>query len=430
MAETAQDSKSSVDYLHSVLRDLHAHPYPYVPCPGELKKRASVALIIRVKPQYEHWPPKAATDREPIPDDTVSRLEHFFSQAWVQNGEPEVLFIKRASRKGDRWEGHVALPGGRRDPEDIDDQAAAIRETSEEVGIDLSPTQAIAVGNLPQRLVTTSWGKVPLMILCPYTFLLDGHELPPQKLQPTEVASTHWVPLRALQNAKLRTFEYQDVSSRLARQQFGIKRLFLRYMLGQMMFSAIKLVPSESVYCSSIPGFVPEEAEGESHRILGMVDSLLRPRRNRNGSPPLLLWGLTLGVLTDILDMLPPYTAIENWKCPTFSPPDIQFMIWLLSYRFSEKKRQELRGDLAIDIKKSTAPGPSDGFTEEVVPTAGIDGLGSNVSRGGMRRPNASAISLLLDGYYSIIRRALILTMLGRAATAGLIVTLWWRRRH
>jgi hypothetical protein len=29
------------------------------------------------------------------------------------------------------------------------------------VGIDLGFHNAIAVGNLPQRIVTTSWGKVP-----------------------------------------------------------------------------------------------------------------------------------------------------------------------------------------------------------------------------------------------------------------------------
>ena len=85
----------------------------------------------------------------------------FFGQDWVKHGDPELLFIKRATRIGDKWNGHVALPGGKRDPEDDDDQVTAAREALEEVGIDLSPDNAIAVGNLPQRIVTTSWGKVP-----------------------------------------------------------------------------------------------------------------------------------------------------------------------------------------------------------------------------------------------------------------------------
>lgn len=147
--------------LHEVLVDLHRHPYPHVPNPPSCKKRASVALILRVRPTYNHWP---GASSHPSPDSSSStkqQLDTFFSQSWVQNGDPEAVFIKRASRVGDRWTGHVALPGGRRDPEDADDRAAAIRETSEEIGLDLTPNNCIYIGNLPERVVTTSWGAVP-----------------------------------------------------------------------------------------------------------------------------------------------------------------------------------------------------------------------------------------------------------------------------
>jgi len=81
----------------------------------------------------------------------------------VQHGDPEVLFIKRATREGDRWTGHVALPGGKRDPEDKDDSSVAIRETWEEVGLDISVEggKCLPIGNLPERVVRTSWGTVP-----------------------------------------------------------------------------------------------------------------------------------------------------------------------------------------------------------------------------------------------------------------------------
>lgn len=79
----------------------------------------------------------------------------------MQTGDPEAVFIKRAARVGDRWTSHVALPGGKRDPEDEDDKAVAIRETSEEIGLDLTSGDAFFVGNLPERVVSTSWGKVP-----------------------------------------------------------------------------------------------------------------------------------------------------------------------------------------------------------------------------------------------------------------------------
>lgn len=151
---------STVTSLHDVLQNLLTHQFPTVECPPHLNKRASIALILRVNPAYPDKTEQATRDNVFKSDNASERLKAFFSQGWVSRGEPEALFIKRAARKGDRWQGHVALPGGRRDPEDADDQATAVRETAEEVGIDLGEGKAIYVGNLPQRLVTTSWGKV------------------------------------------------------------------------------------------------------------------------------------------------------------------------------------------------------------------------------------------------------------------------------
>jgi hypothetical protein len=172
------DIEDLIDHLKSVLLELNAHPYPEVACPPNLPKRASVALILRIQPNYSHWPEpsdkNATTFPPPLPPkrrrssaasnhgvNFEHQLSGFFGQDWVRHGDPELLFIKRATRVGDKWNGHVALPGGKRDPEDEDDAVTAMREALEEVGIDLGEDNAIAVGNLPQRIVTTSWGKVP-----------------------------------------------------------------------------------------------------------------------------------------------------------------------------------------------------------------------------------------------------------------------------
>src|SRR5688572_15001632 len=59
----------------------------------------------------------------------------------------ELFFIRRAEHPQDPWSGHIAFPGGRRDPGDPNLLATAMRETLEEVGIDLS--RAKLLGRLP-----------------------------------------------------------------------------------------------------------------------------------------------------------------------------------------------------------------------------------------------------------------------------------------
>ncbi|MGH7644285.1 MAG: NUDIX hydrolase, partial [Gemmatimonadales bacterium] len=55
----------------------------------------------------------------------------------------ELLLIKRAEREGDPWSGQIALPGGRRDPQDPDLLATALRETLEETGLDLAGAERL-----------------------------------------------------------------------------------------------------------------------------------------------------------------------------------------------------------------------------------------------------------------------------------------------
>jgi 8-oxo-dGTP pyrophosphatase MutT (NUDIX family) len=49
----------------------------------------------------------------------------------------EVLLIRRADDERDPWSGHMALPGGHHDAGDADLVATALRETREEVGLEL-----------------------------------------------------------------------------------------------------------------------------------------------------------------------------------------------------------------------------------------------------------------------------------------------------
>lgn len=440
-----------VQYTHDVLSDLLRSPFPILPSPEDAKRRASVAFIIRVKPAYAHWP----TTKEPAKD-----LETFFAQDWVRHGDPEILFIKRASRKGDRWTSHIALPGGKRDPEDADDKAAAIREAWEEVGLDLSQ-YAVEAGNLPQRLVTTHWGKKPLMVLCPYVFLLTTHDVPPLRLQPTEVASTHWVPLRSLQAESQRTVAFEDVSSRLANQETGVRKWMLSMLLGKMIFAAIELLPSESLYSVETPA--PDAIQLQDNRmaratwstsVSSLVSRLYRadifgqfPAKPKEAQ--LLLWGLTLGVVSDFLDLVPPHNALTLWTYPTFTPLDVRFVIWLLTYRFKERKRIELQSGSSI-FHKPAFGGVSESLASSAVLVerpneTGFHGLGTG-SVLGLRASKKAAVATMLEGfveslarlflptitdrarYYDIVRRAVKVALIGRFSVALLVSWIAWKR--
>jgi 8-oxo-dGTP pyrophosphatase MutT (NUDIX family) len=82
-----------------------------------------------------------------------------------------LLMIRRAKRKGDPWSGHMAFPGGRRDPEDIDDRFCAVRETREEIALDLDAL-GLAVCALGE--VNTGWrADRPEMLVAPFIYRVE-----------------------------------------------------------------------------------------------------------------------------------------------------------------------------------------------------------------------------------------------------------------
>jgi 8-oxo-dGTP pyrophosphatase MutT (NUDIX family) len=104
----------------------------------------------------------------------------------------EALFIHRAVRAGDTWSGQIAFPGGRREPDDADLLATAIRETHEEIGVDLSSAELL--GSLDDLHPRTP--VLPPVVVRPFVFALTKH--PTIALSP-EVQDAFWVPFRALE---------------------------------------------------------------------------------------------------------------------------------------------------------------------------------------------------------------------------------------
>lgn len=110
----------------------------------------------------------------------------------ADDGELELLLIKRAEYEGDPWSGHVALPGGRHEPHDTSLEDTAVRETQEELGIDVRADGRV-LGTLDDLHPRTP--VLPPILVRPYVALLE-RDVP--LVPSSEVAAAFWVPLRAL----------------------------------------------------------------------------------------------------------------------------------------------------------------------------------------------------------------------------------------
>jgi 8-oxo-dGTP pyrophosphatase MutT (NUDIX family) len=112
-----------------------------------------------------------------------------------RSGELEVLFIERASREDDPWSGHMAFPGGRVDDTDTNPQAAAQRETLEEVGLSLDGCELLGQLDDSPGLPGTSRE----LVVSAFVF----HVTEPQPLVPNyEVRHSFWFPVESLLDSR------------------------------------------------------------------------------------------------------------------------------------------------------------------------------------------------------------------------------------
>jgi 8-oxo-dGTP pyrophosphatase MutT (NUDIX family) len=115
---------------------------------------------------------------------------------------PRVLLMKRIERTGDPWSGHISLPGGGFQSGDADLLATAMRETQEELGIDLAGTRHL--GNLASLHPRTSGPQG--VEVTPFVFVTTA------ALEPVcgpEALAAFWLPLEvAASGVYDGTFQY------------------------------------------------------------------------------------------------------------------------------------------------------------------------------------------------------------------------------
>ncbi len=109
---------------------------------------------------------------------------------------PRVLLMKRVERVGDPWSGHISLPGGRHEKEDPDLLATAIRETHEELCIELAGARL--VGNLP---VLRPFMAGPAGVeVTPFVFVTHAAVEP---MCGPEAVAAFWLPIELAQSGAI-----------------------------------------------------------------------------------------------------------------------------------------------------------------------------------------------------------------------------------
>ncbi|KJA26085.1 hypothetical protein HYPSUDRAFT_159825 [Hypholoma sublateritium FD-334 SS-4] len=415
-----KDSPSTVPLLGRALHRIRSTPPRIIASPPTQPRRAAVALIIRVVPS-----PSASLLSNP---DKPPTLTQFFEADWVNDpaARPELLYLHRENIAGtdaSLWqtklrkttsEEHVAFPGGRQEADDEGGLYTAMRQTWEELGIDLAEPCYTCIGQLDDREITTSLGKRLLMILSPFVFL----QLTPSAPLPDPVATTslHWTPLASLvslQHPPTWSTVTVDAASRLAPKHSAVLKFLVQVLIGSMQFPAIVLNPSES-YATTVP--LSEKSAGKRAS---------RPQQK------LKLWGLSLGMTLDLLAymILPmeknrgpdesptptsplsevmqlPYQHVaEDFRMeyvapslasvfPRFSYPDVNFWIWVFGKRYREV----------------------------------IRGWEASVREGGSNDRRINWSGSALNTFYAAIRKALVVVLVARALGLlfGVSFAIWW----
>jgi 8-oxo-dGTP pyrophosphatase MutT (NUDIX family) len=143
--------------------------------------------------------PRVISEREGYTQSVVAAILH------PGDCGTELLFIHRAEDPRDPWSGHMAFPGGRMNPSDETILAAALRETREEIDLDLE-LAGEAIGRLSD-VSAVGRGRPVSMVISPFVFAV---ETVPPLVKNHEVAAVVWVPTEFLADHSNReTMEYQ-----------------------------------------------------------------------------------------------------------------------------------------------------------------------------------------------------------------------------
>ena len=172
------------------------------------------AAVVRIERAMQGRVPALAERDEPFKEAAVALVLRHNAVA----DDLDLLLIRRAQRAGDPWSGQIGLPGGRFEPNDASLEETAVRETIEELGLDVRQ-HGVILGALDELRPRTP--VLPPIIVRPYVCVV--REVP--TLVPSEeVAEYRWVRVGELFHPQARvntTVRVRDYSMRVDAFQLG-----------------------------------------------------------------------------------------------------------------------------------------------------------------------------------------------------------------
>lgn len=274
---------------------------PRIIMPSTHVWRASVALVLR-------W-------TRHVPSAPTQPLHSFLRQ---HANALELLFIQRATQDGDPWSGHIAFPGGRREDADEGDLGCVVRETQEELGLDLSDEKQFRLlGRLDDEAIPVTrrgrrGGVMSSFVLLQKSPEGDEHDAyeedtgaPIMTLDASEVAACLWVPVKCLlADSGARTTHAFSISPRrLGFVGQATPQAVLRLLgLLRINYTAVDVVAE----CTEI---VYAEGGGENGDSSLKVVKDSEPANEDRGP---VLWGMSFRAASDLVQVLGGTSHVAN----------------------------------------------------------------------------------------------------------------------
>lgn len=146
--------------------------------------------------------------------------------AITQEEDPKVLLTRRSLYLNSHA-GEVAFPGGKRDPTDTSNIAAALREAWEETA--LNPFDVKVVGDLPMEKVRNGLTVKPIVGLIPPHIKLTA--------QPTEIDRIFFASLTELMNTPPEPYKVQYAQQSLYFPSFQIENEIIWGLTARILIS-------------------------------------------------------------------------------------------------------------------------------------------------------------------------------------------------